>query len=293
MSTSQQVNLEIERAFMNWQQGGEGKTILPILHALHQAYVRNIPIFLVTKEEQATSVFLSLAEPNLGKDAMTQQICVLAMQCFVNKLIEDATVQTIILLENEQSLSIPRASFLTISHPMKPHVELYPHSILEAQVGAIVNAANSSLLGGGGVDGAIHRAAGPELLVACRKLHGCQTGEAKWTPAYQLTNSDGIIHTVGPIYRGTKDDEELLIACYMHSLDLAAQHGCFSIAFPGISTGVYGYPLSKAVIVSYNAVLTWLKEHPENPINVYFCCFKDSEYQCYRNYIEGVKTNGD
>ncbi len=154
-------------------------------------------------------------------------------------------------------------------------------SVVAMHVDAIVNAANNSLLGGGGVDGAIHKAAGPELLQECRALHGCRTGEAKITGSYGIEHTKHIIHTVGPVYRNRAADAELLAACYRNALDLALDNGCNSIAFPGISTGVYGYPLKEAAGVSLSAVVEWLEEHADAEMTIYFCCFREQELAAY------------
>lgn len=165
------------------------------------------------------------------------------------------------------------------------HISVVRGSVVDMRVGAIVNAANTSLLGGGGVDGAIHRAAGPKLLEECRGLHGCETGGAKITGSYNITHADHIIHAVGPVYKGKPEDAQMLASCYRNSLDLALKNGCMSIAFPCISTGVYGYPLDEAAKVSYEAVSGWLYEHPGAGMIVYFCCFRDEELEAYMNVI--------
>lgn len=149
----------------------------------------------------------------------------------------------------------------------------------------IVNAANSSLLGGGGVDGAIHRAAGRELLEECRTLHGCNTGEAKITGGYRL-KADYVIHTVGPIYSGSEKDARQLSDCYRNSLDLAKENAVHSIAFPAISTGVYGYPLEEAIPVALQTIRRWIQENPEYEMSIILSCFDQRTYDQYYNYID-------
>ena len=141
-------------------------------------------------------------------------------------------------------------------------IELVQGDIVAQDVDAIVNAANSSLLGGGGVDGAIHRAAGPDLLAECRMLGGCPTGEARITQGYRL-RARHVIHTVGPMYGGRQRDAELLASAYRSSLELAAQNGIKTIAFPSISTGVYGYPVGEAAPIALRTVGDFLARHPQ------------------------------
>lgn len=152
--------------------------------------------------------------------------------------------------------------------------------ITKMNVDAIVNAANSRLAGGGGVDGAIHRAAGPELLKECQSLNGCKTGSAKITRGYNLP-AKFVIHAVGPVWRGGDNNEaELLKSCYQTSLAIAVENGCRNIAFPNISTGIYGYPKEKAAKVAIGAVKEFIKTNPELK-EIYFVCFDDENYAIY------------
>ena len=157
-------------------------------------------------------------------------------------------------------------------------IDVVEGDITRLDVDAIVNAANESLLGGGGVDGAIHRAAGPGLLAECRTLHGCPTGEAKITKGYRL-KARHVIHTVGPVWHGgTQGEPELLASCYRNSLTLAQSHRLTSLAFPAISTGIYGYPKEPAAEIAVREV----KAHSGTLERVIFCCFDKATAELYR-----------
>lgn len=167
---------------------------------------------------------------------------------------------------------------------MLDRIELMQCDITKAGVGAIVNAANTTLLGGGGVDGAIHWAAGPALLEECRTLNGCRTGEAKLTKGYDLP-AKYVIHTVGPVWEGgTHGEPELLAACYRNCLTLAEQHSIQSIAFPAISTGAYGYPMDKACRIALTETMAFLDRH-DTPQLVSFCCHSAYDLDEYRRAL--------
>lgn len=168
---------------------------------------------------------------------------------------------------------------------MNNRIELIDSDITTLRVDAIVNAANNSLLGGGGVDGAIHRAAGPALLEECKKLHGCATGEAKITRGYNLP-AEYVIHTVGPVWHnGNSGEDDLLASCYRESYKVAREYGLQSIAFPAISTGVYGFPKQRAAGI---AIRETLKELAENNrlLQIFFVCFNNETRTAYEEALQ-------
>ncbi len=172
---------------------------------------------------------------------------------------------------------------------MKKRMEAVWADITTLRVDAIVNAANESLLGGGGVDGAIHRAAGSQLLEECRTLQGCPTGEAKLTKGYLLP-ARYVIHTVGPVYYSNQPDKPLLLAnCYRNSMRLAHEYGCHTLAFPSISTGVYAYPLEEAARIAIHEVRKALKCYPDLQ-KVVFACFDQHTLAVYESLLEDELT---
>lgn len=172
------------------------------------------------------------------------------------------------------------------SQAMAANLRAIKADITTLAVDAIVNAANSSLLGGGGVDGAIHRAAGPELLQECRLLGGCRTGEAKLTNAYNLP-ATYVIHTVGPVWHGGADGEaKQLESCYRSSLTLATERGLSTIAFPSISTGIYGFPISSAASIAVDTTRAFLDSNSSGLSEITFCCFSAQDLQIYRRILE-------
>jgi O-acetyl-ADP-ribose deacetylase (regulator of RNase III) len=168
---------------------------------------------------------------------------------------------------------------------MKDRIELLQGDITTVKADAIVNAANNSLLGGGGVDGAIHRAAGPGLLEVCRLLGGCPTGEARITKGFKLP-AKFVIHTVGPVWHsGTNHEEELLASCYQESLKLAREHQCLTVAFPNISTGIYHFPKKRAAEIAVKEVKSFLEQNPL-PEKVMFVCFDSENHELYKELLK-------
>lgn len=168
---------------------------------------------------------------------------------------------------------------------MDRRIFLVQGDITTVKADAIVNAANTSLLGGGGVDGAIHRIAGSDLLEECKLLDGCEIGDAKITKAYNLP-SRNVIHTVGPIWKdGTFNEKELLASCYLKSLELARKYQCITIAFPSISTGVYHFPKNEAAKIALKTIETYTKSN-SLPQVIYMVCFDDENYQIYKDLLK-------
>ncbi len=163
-------------------------------------------------------------------------------------------------------------------------IEVILGDITKVKVDGIVNAANRSLLGGGGVDGAIHRAAGPGLLDECKRLNGCETGDAKITKGYNL-DAKYVIHTVGPVwYGGANDEHQLLASCYQNSLKLAKEHKLKSVAFPGISTGVYGFPKDQAALIAVTETKRFMEKN-SYPEKVSFIAFDEENYELYQSLL--------
>lgn len=173
---------------------------------------------------------------------------------------------------------------------MKAKLHVIKDDITQLKVDAIVNAANTSLLNGGGVNGAIHQAAGPELLEACKQLEGCAIGQAKLTKGYNLP-AKYIIHTVGPTWRGgAKGEPQLLASCYASCLELAVEQGLKTVAFPAISCGIYGYPISQATTIAVKETANFLELH-DTIEAVYFVCFDDSTYDAYLQALSALEND--
>ncbi len=240
----------------------------------------------------AYAAFTSREENSKGEasSAVTEDIA-----CYLEKALLSPEVDGVVINPWDKSFFLSKSMIKLLFAYCLPEerentVCIDVSDITQAETECIVNAANHSLLGGGGVDGAIHRAAGPELLEACRALHGCKTGEAKLTKGYNL-KADYIIHTVGPVYSGSEEDARLLGRCYWNCLELARKTGIHSIAFPAISTGAYGYPLKEAAEVALSTVASWLKANPGYWMAILFACFKEETADIYRAVWDRIEEN--
>lgn len=234
--------------------------------------------------------FTSTEEVDKGPDTSTLEMDPVS---FLHGVILSPNISGVMINPWDTSFLLPKGLIKQIFEAMLPKqieniICFQEMDITQADTTCIVNAANKSLLGGGGVDGAIHRAAGPELLEECRKLNGCPTGEAKITSAYGL-QADYIIHTVGPIYSGTSKDAFLLRNCYWNTLELAKEHHIHSIAFPAISTGAYGYPLEDATQVALSTVDEWLRVNPQYGMAVLFACYDERMLEIYRHTWDQIQ----
>lgn len=310
---------ELERTIFNWYYGGEDSAPNPVFNALHHGLSNNMQVLVPIEtpntivqmmgnpakinagdtfsiDESVPIKFRHLGENEKGEyyipiftsreqleKGETSSTINQSLKVLVNALNSWKKCLGYILNPWDNKLILSREMLdVILKYTPKSHIEFVRGSVVDMHADAIVNAANRSLLGGGGVDGAIHKAAGPELLSECRTLHGCETGESKITKAYNISYADHIIHTVGPVYHGKEKDAELLSACYYNSLDLAYRNSCRSIAFPCVSTGVYGYPLDEAAKISLMTAVRWLDDHEETVMNIYFCCYKDAELESYQ-----------
>lgn len=278
--------IELERAIYNWYYGGDDADPEAVFHALAHGVIHDMQVLVPeTLPEQFPYIPVYTDEKEWKKgtgEAVSEQLFRIAAE----KALSSAEYSGIVLNQWDKKFILSKNLLkrIMVFRP-KSHITFVKGSVVEIHAGAIVNAANTSLLGGGGVDGAIHQAAGPELLEECRTLNGCRTGEAKITNAYHMTWTDHIIHTVGPVYSKMEKDVELLGSCYRKSLDLAHEYGCMSIAFPCISTGVYGYPVKQAAKIALLAVSMWMNEHPDVVMEVYFCCFRKEEMDAYMELL--------
>ena len=318
--------IELEKAIFNWYYCGEDAEPQPIINAIHAGVDNEMRVLIPIETTEAMFKYIDNLEDVKAGDVFStdEDIKIKFLHLIVNEQgqyfiplftsseeMDKGEPYSVIYQSLKSLLGAvdkwpdclgyvinPWDKKLVLSkdiiksaseYKAKSYISFVKGSVVDMHVGAIVNAANRSLLGGGGVDGEIHSAAGPELLKECKTLNGCYTGEAKITGAYNINHADHIIHTVGPIYSGDETDADLLSACYSNSLDLALNNGCFSIAFPGISTGVYGYPLDKAASVSLVAIVNWFDAHPDVVMNVYFCCFKDAEMEAYKMLVKLAK----
>ena len=304
--------LEFERAIYNFRLGGDDASLNPVANAFRMGIENGmevlVPVHLAPKDistpglclkDGDSSVFANYArfdgadcmvgaytsEKELAPGDLRDVVCY-RMSDLVSKVNEWSGCTGIIINPHNMAFNLHRELLDQMGkRPLSSTFEVVRGSVLNMHVGAIVNAANRTLLGGGGVDGAIHRLAGPGLLEECRGYGGCKTGDAVITGSYNIDHTDAIIHTVGPIYSGRPQDRIDLANCYLNSMQTASENGIRSIAFPCISTGAYGFPLGEAAKIAVMALTEWFDRNPEAVMNVYLCCFRDEEYRSYMNIL--------
>ncbi len=311
---------QLTRALYNWHLSGGPEAFAPVMAALREAYRNDTDVLVpylygedpdapegdsgrIYVPEKHTEILLSrvpagesgsliplFTSREEAEKGETEELTELDFGTCLRSLASWPECAGFILDPFGKPLVITRECLPSIEEgDVRSTMSLIRGSVLEVRADAVVNAANESLLGGGGVDGAIHRAAGPELLRACRKIGGCPTGETRVTRAYGIRSSDIIIHAVGPVYDGTERCRDDLARCYYRSLNEVMEHGLRSVAFPCISAGVFGYPLREAASVAVGAVLAWFQEHEDFPIDVYFCCFRAEEAKVYEEIFERLQ----
>ena len=279
--------LELERTIYNFRLAGDDGDFEPVFNALNQGIAHDMEVLVPSASGQdgEVMIFTNESELSVGGIDSCKAVpisSVISPSGHIWEGIRSLRINPFNLAFNisGELLKLFKAYF------SKSFIQIINCSVTNVHVGAIVNAANSTLLGGGGVDGAIHRLAGPALKEECRKFGGCKTGEAVITKSYNIDYVDAIIHTVGPIYSASPSDRMYLASCYQSSLDLAYENGITSIAFPCISTGAYGYPLQEACMVAVFSTVEWFARHKDVAMNVYFCCFRHEEYEAYRNILK-------
>lgn len=287
----------LEKAIYNWYFCGERSTPEPVFNAMVKGLNENMQL-LAAIDKKDESSFKKLPGDNKGGYFIPiytseehaekgEKFVTRSLKSLFDSLDWQKDCMGFILNPNDKKLILAKETiqFILMYKP-RSHAVIIHGGVLDVKTDAVVNAANASLLGGGGVDGAIHAAAGPELRKECAALGGCETGEAKATKAYNIKTADCIFHTVGPIYqKNDKNQMMLLASCYTKCMELAKKHNCRSIAFPCISAGVYGYPIEESSVIALYTVSQWLDEHPDFIIDVYFCCYNDRELEAYSKFI--------
>ena len=290
------ANEFIEKAIEDLMMGHTGEKVLEVLESIRISMKGGGQLLVPVDDEKQNMRILQLTNGKDGAVAFTSEEEIAKGEATANIAEEvEHLLQMVMQREELEGLLInPWGNSFFLDKGMlakileagqnslfQSHIYLERGDITEIECACIVNAANETLLGGGGVDGAIHKAAGPKLLETCKTLDGCRVGEAKITRGYEL-KAPYVIHTVGPRYEGTEENVRLLSSCYWSALMLAKNNNLHTIAFPAISTGAYGYPPEEAAIIAMNTVCHWLEENKDYGMIVIFSCFDDDTYEIYQ-----------